>query len=99
MATLSVRIPEAVKKELTQFAKDEKLEQPSEAARKILAIGLEKWRQERALQLLAEGRLSFAAAAKRAKMDVWQFAVLVRERRSPWVTDSGIAKDIQHTLG
>lgn len=95
MATLSVRIPEQMEQELRQFVKDERLEQPSEAARKLLNIGLETWRQEKALKLLTEGKVTFTKAAKIAALSLWDFATLVKERKTIWVKDQVIQEDLQ----
>ncbi|MEK6951076.1 MAG: hypothetical protein AABX13_05125 [Nanoarchaeota archaeon] len=94
MGTLSVRLPEQMEQELHQFVKDERLEQPSEAARKLLSIGLEAWRQEKALKLLHEGKVTFTKAAKIAELSLWDFAALVREQKTIWVKDKVIQEDI-----
>ncbi len=95
MATLSVRIPDEIKTELDDFAKQEKLEQSSEAARKLLAIGLETWHKERALELLRKGKISFLKAAEVAKIDVWELATLVKEEGAMWIKDKEkIKKDV-----
>lgn len=98
MGTLSVRISDEIKEELEDFAKDEKLEQPSEAARKVLAMGLEKWRQDRALKLLEEGKITFLKAAKIAQLNAWEFAELVKEKKAVWIKDNVIKEDIEKAL-
>ena len=83
---------------LKEVAKEEKLEQPSEAARKVLTLGLERWREERALQLLGEGRVSFSKAAQIAKMDIWDFTRLIKIRKITWVADSVIREDLEQAV-
>ena len=95
MGALSVRIPDDMEAGLKEVAKEERLEQPSEAARKVLSIGLERWQQERALHQLAEGKVSFSKAAQLARMNVWDFAKLVKEKKITWVTDAVIREDIE----
>lgn len=79
---------------MKQFAEDEKLEQPSDVARKILAIGLEKWRQEKALNLLEKGKVTFLKAAKIARLNAWDFADLLKERKIVWVKDAAVKEDL-----
>ncbi len=95
ISTISVRIPELVKKELKEFEREEKLIQTSEATRKLLLIGLETWRRERALDLLSQSKISFSKAAQMAKMNVWDFTSLIKERKIVWIKDAAlIEKDI-----
>ena len=98
MGTLSVRISDETERTLKEFAKDEKLEQVSEAARKVLSLGLEKWRQDKALALLEQGKITFLKAAKLAQLNVWDFANLVKERKIVWVKDKVIKEDIEQAL-
>ena len=51
----------------------------------ILEIGISEWRKRTALELLRDGRVTFVKAAKLAKMDIWDFADLVKDRRVEWV--------------
>ena len=98
MGTLSVRISDETERTLKEFAKDEKLEQASEAAPKVLSLGLEKWRQDKALTLLEQGKITFLKAAKLAQLNVWDFADLVKERKIVWVKDNVIKEDIELAL-
>lgn len=99
ISTISVRVPEQVRKDLRSFERDEKLTQTSEAARKLLLIGLESWRKEKALKLLGRGEVTFSKAAQIAQLNVWDFAELVRERRVTWITNKEmILKDISAAL-
>lgn len=94
--TISVRVSPEIKQELKEFAKDEKLEQTSEAARKLLAIGLEEWHRKRALRLFSLGRITLSKGAGLARMNVWDFAQFVKERGTPWIKDK---KFIEKDLG
>ena len=98
MGTLSVRIPDDMERELKEVVRDEKMEQASEAARKVLAIGLESWRQEKALALLGQGKVTFSKAAKIAKLSLWDFAALVQEKKIIWIKDQVITEDIAQAL-
>jgi predicted HTH domain antitoxin len=96
VATISMRLPEHIRHEVEQFERDEKLTQISEAARKLLLLGLESWKKEKALHLLERGKISFSKAASLAGLDVWSFADLVKEQKIVWIKDKEmIKKDIE----
>jgi predicted HTH domain antitoxin len=67
--------------------REEKLDK-SAAVRKLLWIGLEGWRQKRALETLAEGKVTFMKAAESAGLDAWDFAELVKRSEIVWVKAS-----------
>lgn len=97
--SVSARIPDDVFKELESFMKEESLEK-SASIRKLLAEGLQHWKEERALKLLEEGKVTFLKAAQMAGLSVWDFADLVREKGIVWVksekfVDSDIKKALQ----
>ncbi len=95
ITTISVRVPQTVKSELKEFEREEKLLQTSEATRKLLLMGLETWHRERALRLLELGKISFSKAAQMAKMNIWDFTLLIKERKIVWIKDAKfIEKDI-----
>lgn len=73
--------------QLEQFMREEKLDK-SAAVRKLLWIGLEGWRQKRALEALAEGKVTFMKAAESAGLDAWDFAELVKRSEIVWVKAS-----------
>lgn len=90
--TVSARISKEMERELEEIMREEHLEK-SAALRKLLHVGLSEVRQERALRLLSRGKVSFGRAAEIARMNLWEFADLVRERRIPWVADE-LAEDL-----
>lgn len=51
-------------------------------------------KQEKALSLLQQGKITFNKAAKIAQMDLWDFADLVKEKKFVWVKDSVIKEDL-----
>ena len=78
-ATISVRISEELKDEVMKFAADEKLELTSEAARKLLLIGIEDWHRKKALNLLSKGRITLSKAAEIAKTNIWDMLETAKE--------------------
>lgn len=70
--------------------KEERLEKSS-ALRKLLHLGMERYKKDRALRLLSEGEVTLSKAAEIAGLDVWVFTDLVRDRKIPWVSDDLLA--------
>ena len=87
MATISVRVSDKTKDEIKRYAENEKLEQTSEAARKLLAIGLEGLKKKMALELIKEGKITFLKGAEIAEMNVWDFSDLVRDEGIVWIKE------------
>ncbi|MCK4491272.1 MAG: UPF0175 family protein [Candidatus Altiarchaeales archaeon] len=81
---VSARIPTALERDLERFMKQERLEK-SVAVRKILYLGLREWKQERALRLLEQGKVTVARAAEIADLDIWEFLDVLRKSDKIWV--------------
>ena len=81
---LAVRIPAEVEKELREIIEQEKLDKAT-VVRNLLEIGIVEWRKQTALDFLREGKVTFAKAAEIAKLSLWEFADLVRQRNVSWV--------------
>lgn len=92
--SVSARIPEEVFSELEIFMKEESLER-SASIRKLLSDGLQKWKLEKALRSLEDGRVTFLKAAEMSGMTVWDFADVLREKGIVWIKSR---KFIQHDL-
>ncbi len=96
--SVSARLPEDVFKELESFMKEESLEK-SASIRKLLAEGLQRWKERRALKSLEEGKVSFLKAAQMAGLSAWDFADLVREKGIVWIkSEKYIISDIKKAL-
>lgn len=91
--TVSARIPREMEKEVEELMREEHLEK-SAALRKTLHLGLEGYRRERALRLLAEQKVTLSRAAEIAKVSAWEMLSLVKERRIAWVDDD-ILEDLR----
>lgn len=94
MGTISARVPDDLEAELEAFIEAENLDR-STAIRKLLAEGLDDWRQERALDLLEAGDVTLSRGAELAGLSVWDFAVLARERDVSWIGREGIEDDLE----
>lgn len=96
--SISARIPEDMYKELETFMKEESLEK-SASIRKLLAEGLQRWKEQLALKSLEDGKVTFLKAAQMAGLSVWEFADLVREKGIVWIrSEKFIRKDIEKAL-
>ena len=96
--SVSARIPEDIFKELKTFMKEESLEK-SASIRKLLSEGLQHWKEQRALESLKEGKVTFLKAAEMAGCSVWDFADLVREKGIVWIkSEKFIHSDIEKAL-
>ena len=93
---LAVRIPEEIEKEILEVVEREKLDKAT-VVRTLLEMGIEEWRKQTALELLRDGKVTFAKAAEMAKLSFWEFADLVKQRNVEWVryTPEEIEREIK----
>jgi predicted HTH domain antitoxin len=81
---LAVRVPAALEKEILEIIKKEKLDKAT-VVRNLLETGIIQWRKQTAIELLQEGKATFAKAADVAKVSLWEFADLVKQHNIEWV--------------
>jgi len=81
---LSVKIDEATAKFIEEVAREEGTEK-SPAARKLLALGAKQWRVEKAVGLVAAGKISVWKASEIAGTSLREFLEVLNERKIPWV--------------
>jgi predicted HTH domain antitoxin len=81
---LAVRIPEEIEKEIQEVIEREGLDKAT-AVRTLLELGIGEWRKQTALELLRDGKVTFAKAAEIAKLSLWELADLVKQRNIEWV--------------
>jgi len=93
---LAVRIPKEIEKEILEVVEREKLDKAT-AVRTLLEMGIVEWRKQTALELLRDGKVTFAKATEMAKLSLWEFADLVKQRNVEWVryTPEEIEKEIK----
>ena len=93
---LAVRIPEEVEKEILEVVERAKLDKAT-VVRNLLELGIAEWRKQTALELLRDGKVTFAKAAEMAKLSLWEFADLVKQRNVEWVrfTPEEIEKELK----
>ena len=97
---LAVRIPKEIEKEILEVVEREKLDKAT-AVRTLLEMGIVEWRKQTALELLRDGKVTFAKAAEMAKLSLWEFADLVKQRNVEWVryTAEEIEKEFKEASG
>jgi len=96
---LAVRIPEEIEKEILKVIEREKLDKAT-VVRTLLEMGIVEWRKQTALELLRDGKVTFAKAAEIAKLSLWEFADLVKQRNVEWVryTPEEIEKEVKEAF-
>jgi len=92
---LAVRIPEEIEKEIHEIVEYKKVDKAT-AVRTLLEMGIAEWRKQIALDLLRQGKVTFAKAAEIAKLSLWELADLVKQQQIEWVryTPEEIEKEI-----
>ena len=81
---LATRVPKELEQEIREVMDYLKVEK-AQAVRMILEIGISEWRKRIALDLLRDGKVTFAKAARLAKLDLWDLADLVKDIKIEWV--------------
>ena len=94
MPTISTRVPEDLEAELEAYLDEERLDR-STAVRKLLSEGLEAWRRDRALERFVDGEVSLIRAAELADLSVWEFARLVDDADTAWVSADHLEADLE----
>lgn len=79
---VSARVPKEIYEGLEQFVKVERTDK-SAAARKLLERGLSEWKKERALALLADGKVTVWKAASIAGISLWEMVDMIKEKKTP----------------
>ena len=77
-------MPSNVEQEISEIVEEEKVDKAT-VVRNLLEMGLAEWRKQTALNLLQKGKITFAKAAEVAKLSLWEFADLVKQRNVEWV--------------
>ena len=91
-----MRIPVEIEKEILEIIEQKKSDKAT-VVRNLLEMGIAEWRKQTALEFLREGRVTFAKAAEIAKLSLWEFADLVKQRNVEWVrfTPEEIEKELK----
>ena len=87
----------AIMEEVERLMREEHLEK-SAALRKLLHLGVQNYRLERALRGLGEGRFSLLKAADEAGFTVWEILDEAARRRVTWVAED-VMDDVRGRKG
>jgi predicted HTH domain antitoxin len=80
---LNIRIPKKLAQELEALAAVEHVAK-IDMARQLLWEGIVRRKQEVALKLYAQGRVSKSRAAELAGLSLWEFTEVVEQRGARW---------------
>jgi len=96
---LAIRSPKEIEKEIQEVIEREGLDKAT-AVRTLLELGIREWRKQTALELLRDGKVTFAKAAEIAKLSLWEFADLIKQRNIEWVryTPEEIEKELKEAF-
>lgn len=78
--TVTTRLPDDFVAALKEIAEKEHVDK-SATIRRLLAKAIAEWKKEYALEQYGMGKFSFGQAAKFAKLNVWDFFDLLKERK------------------
>jgi len=95
--TVSARIPQELEKEVERLTGEAHLEK-SAALRKLLHLGVQNYRLERAIRGLGERRFSLLKAAEEAGLTIWEVLDEAARRQVTWVAED-IMEDIRGRKG
>ena len=95
--TVSARISKELEREVERLMREEHLEK-SAALRKLLHLGVQNYRLERALRGLGEGRFSLLKAAEEAGLTVWEVLDEAARRHLTWVSED-VMEDLRGRKG
>lgn len=81
---LSMKVKKNLADLIEEVAEEEETGKSS-AARKLLSLGAEQWRTEKAIKSVIEKKASVWKAAENAGMPLREFLDVLNEREIPWV--------------
>ncbi|MFX0134451.1 MAG: UPF0175 family protein [Candidatus Hodarchaeota archaeon] len=80
--TITSRIPDKMVKELENIAKIEKLDKSS-VIRRLLDIAINIWKEEYALKLFQNRKISLGKAAEICSLSIWEFLEKLSQKKIP----------------
>jgi predicted HTH domain antitoxin len=81
---LAVRVPAKIEEEICEIIAKEKLDKAT-VVRNLLEIGIAEWQKQTAIELLQKGKITFTKAAEIAKLSLWEFADLAKQKNVEWI--------------
>lgn len=98
MEAISIKLPEDVIRAIKEIEEMEQVDRAT-AVRKLLAKAIEKWKEERAIQLYREGKVTLWRAASLANLSLREMMKLVAEKGIEMqYTEKDLEEDINAAL-
>ena len=96
-STISVRLDEALLKDLMQVEKKWQTDR-SESVRRLLVSAVLEWKIDNALAQLKEHKISIGKAAKNCSMSLWEMLSLAKKNDINWTSynQEDLEKDLEH---
>lgn len=94
---ITARLTDEIDADLGLIAKTEKLDR-STVLRRLLLESIANWRMDRAVKGYQDGRLSAEQAANLARVSLWSFFDMLRQRKTPITYDTEeLERDLRET--
>lgn len=98
MEAKSIKLPEDIIGTIKEIEETEQIDRAT-AVRKLLAKAIEKWKEERAIQLYREGKVTLWRAAGMANLSLREMMELVAEKGIEMqYTEKDLEEDINAAL-
>lgn len=79
MEAISIKLPEDIVRAIQEIEETEQIDRAT-AVRKLLAKAIEKWKEERAIQLYRDGKVTLWRAASMTNLSLREMMKLVAEK-------------------
>lgn len=98
MEAISIKLPEDIVKAIQEIEETEQIDRVT-AVRKLLAKAIEKWKEERAIQLYRDGKVTLWRAASVANLSLREMMKLIAEKGIEMrYTEKDLEEDINAAL-
>ena len=98
METISIKLPEDIIETIKEIEEMEQIDRATTAI-KLLAKAIEKWKEERAIQLYREGKVTLWRAADMANLSLREMMKLAAEKGIEMhYTEKDLEEDINAAL-
>lgn len=98
MEALSIKLPEDIVRAIQEIEETEQIDRAT-AVRKLLVKAIEKWKEERAIQLYRDGKVTLWRAASLTNLSLREMMKLVAEKGIEMqYTEKDLEEDINAAL-
>lgn len=82
--TIATRVPKKIHEILTKIMKEERLDK-STTTRKMLELGIDEWKKEKAIDQLKKGKVTLSKAAEIAGLSIYEMIELVKDEKIDYI--------------